>query len=157
MMTMLSNKQPMKYALYLGSAYKVQTEEDGNPRYYEDDDGNRIYHVTGEPKDFYGEPQEFDANFSEAGGEAEAQEYGLSTADYEGVIMYGKGAYPITIGALIWKDSEVEYDSKTNYYTKDLHELIEVHSPSRKSADFVVMKTPDSLNFTRLILEAINK
>lgn len=151
------NGQKMLYSLYLGSLYEVPTDGDGNPLYHQSDDGSRIYMTNGEPLDIYGTPVAFQANFSEAGGEAEAMEYGLSVGDYEGIIFYAKNAYPIKEGSIVWKDSEVEYEDEKKYYTKDMSTLIEVHTPKKESADFTVRKTPDSLNFTRAIVKAINK
>lgn len=147
----------MKYALYLGSVDVVSTDYNGNPQYYTDGEGNRIYIVTGEKRDIYGEVKDFEANISEAGGEAEATEYGLSVGDYEAIALFQKNSYPLTEGALVWRDSEVEYDGDNMYYTKDMQTLIEVRSPRKISADYTVRKVPSSLNFTRAILKAINK
>lgn len=147
----------MKYALYLGSVDVVATDYNGNPQYYTDGEGNRIYIVTGEKRDIYDTPVEFDANFSTSGGEAQEQEYGLDISQFDAVILFSLNAYPITEGTLIWKDSEVEYDGENMYFTKDMQTLIEVHSPVKTSADFVCKKVGDSLNYTRVNVSAINK
>ena len=157
MRTVRRNKQPMKYALYLGSVDIVATDYQGNPQSYTDDEGNKFYMVTGEKRDIYDTPVEFDANFSTSGGEAQEQEYGLDISQYDAVILYSLNAYPIVDGTLIWKDGEVKYDGDTMYYTKDMHTLIEVHSPVKTSADYVVKKVGNSLNYTRVNVSAINK
>lgn len=156
MRTVRRNKQPMKYALYLGSVDVVATDYNGMPQFYTDMDNNVFYIVTGEKKDVYGEPVEFDANFSTSGGEAQEQEYGLDISQYDGIALYSKSAYPIVEGALIWIKSEVEY-TDNGYYTQDMQSLIEVKSPVKTSADYVCKKVSDSLSFTKAIFTAINK
>ena len=157
MRTVRRNAQKMKYALYLGSVDVVSTDSNGNPHYHEDSEGNRIYIVTGEKRDIYDIPVEFDANFSTSGGEAQEQEYGLDISQFDAVLIYSLKAYPITEGTLIWKDSEVKYDGENMYFTNDMQTLIEVHSPVKTSADYVVKKVGDSLNYTRVNVSAINK
>lgn len=147
----------MKYSVYLGSVDVVSTDYNGNPQSYKSQDGNTYYITTGEKKDIYDTPKDFMANITEAGGEAEATEFGLSVSDYEAVALYDKNAYPLKEGTLVWKDSEAEYDGDSEYYTMDMRTLIDVHSPKKTSADYVVRKVSSSLNFTRAILKAINK
>lgn len=164
----------MYYALQIGEVpiyardndgniiYQSYTDSDGNEIFYLDDDGNKIPMDTGESMIIYGTPQEFDANIAESGGEAEAQTFGLSVADYEAVALYEKGAYPIVIGALVWRDSEpkCEYDHEVPFEIENADgERVTVYStvPEETSADYRVIKTPTSLNFTRAILKAIVK
>lgn len=156
MMTMLANKQPMKYALYLYNLDVVATDYNGNPQYYEDLDGERTYIVTGEKKSIFSEPVEFDANISFSGGEAQEQEYGLSIADFDAILLYSKDAYPLTEGTLVWTKSFVEYEEDA-YLTSDLHELIQARVVKQISADFICKKVADSLNYTKVNLTAINK
>lgn len=164
----------MYYALQVGEVpiyardndgniiYQSYTDSDGNEIFYLDDDGNKIPMDTGESMIIYGTPQEFDANVAETGGEAEAQTFGLSVADYEAVALYEKGAYPIVIGALVWRDSKpkCEYDHEVPFEIENADgEKVTVYStaPEETSADYRVIKTPTSLNFTRAILKAIVK
>lgn len=156
MRTVRRNAIPMKYSLYIGRVDIVETDSDGNPKFYKDRDGNITY-LTDEKREIYSTPMDFHANFSTSGGEAQDQEYGLDISDFDGVAIYQKQAYPITEGSIIWKDSEVEYDGENMYYTTDLHNLIEVHAPKKTSADYVCKKVDDSLNFTKAIFTAINK
>lgn len=162
MRTLRRNSQRMYYALQIGEVPIYNRDEEGNILYYEDDEGNKIPYETGETQIIYGTPQEFDANIAESGGEAEAQTFGLSVADYEAVALYEKGAYPIVIGALVWRDSEpkCEYDHEVPFEIENADgEKITVYStvPEETSADYRVIKTPTSLNFTRAILKAIVK
>lgn len=151
------NKQTMKYALYLGSVYVVQTDAKGNPQYYDDKNEGKIYMVTGEKKEIYSTPVEFRANFSMSGDEAQSQEYGLDISQYDGIAVYTIGEYPIKEGTIIWKDSEVEYEEGESYFTSDMKSLIEVQSPVKSSADYVCKKISDSLSYTRAIFTAIQK
>lgn len=174
MRTLRRNKQSMKYALQIGEVpiynrdkngeiiYESYEDSEGNVIYILDNDGNKMPQETGESKIIYGTPQEFDANIAESGGEAEAQTFGLSVADYEAVALYEKGAYPIVIGALVWRDSEpkCEYDHEVSFEIENADgEKITVYStvPIETSADYRVIKTPTSLSFTKAILKAMVK
>lgn len=158
MRTVRRNKQRMKYALYLGNLDIVQTDFDGNPEFYVNKEDQTIYMVTGEKKEVYSEPQNFDANFSTSGGEAQDQEYGLDISQYDGIAIFSKAAYPIVEGSIIWTKSHVEYDEEdSGYYTKDMKTLIESKSVKKESADYVCKKVDDSLNYTKAIFTAINK
>lgn len=174
MRTLRRNTQKMYYALQIGEVpiYNRDENEEIIYDYYEDSDGNIIYILDengekiplgdGSTKIIYGTPQEFDANIAESGGEAEAQTFGLSVADYEAVALYEKGAYPIVIGCLVWRDSEpkCEYDHEVPFEIENADgEKVTVYStvPEETSADYRVIKTPTSLNFTRAILKAIVK
>lgn len=168
MRTLRRNQQPLKYALQIGEFPKYQTDINGNIQYeilYTDDEGNEIPVLnengekiplyTGETEVVYGEPVDFDANISMSGGEAEAVEYGLSTADYEAVIVYNKGEVPIVEGTLIWFKSNVEYheNAEVDFGEKQTTGRF----PKSTSADYRVIKVSESLNFTKAILKAINK
>lgn len=162
MRTLRKNTQRMYYALQIGEVPIYNRDEEGNILYYEDGEGNKIPYETGETQIIYGTPQEFDANIAESGGEAEAQTFGLSVADYEAVALYEKSAYPIVIGALVWRDSEpkCEYDHEVPFEIEnDNGEKETVYStvPDEFSADFRVIKVISSLNFDKAILKAIVK
>lgn len=162
MRTLRKNSQSMYYALQIGEVPIYNRDEEGNILYYEDDDGNKIPYETGETQIIYGTPQEFDANIAESCGEAEAQTFGLSVADYEAVALYEKGAYPIVIGAIVWRDSEpkCEYDHEVPFEIENEDgEKITVYStvPEETSADYRVIKIARSLNFEKAILSAIVK
>ena len=108
---------------------------------YIDEDGNR--YPTGEPKNIYSEPIEFDGNIAMSGGEAEAQEFGLNLADYEAVLVVGKNTLPITETSLIWHDTEPTkgIDGNTDEY----------------SADYRIVKISPSLNFDKYVLRKVVK
>lgn len=131
MMMLNQNKQKMYYANLLD----VIQEE------YIDEDGNR--YPTGEPKNIYSEPIEFEGNIAMSGGEAEAQEFGLNLADYEAVLVVGKNTLPITETSLIWHDTEPTkgIDGNTDEY----------------SADYRIVKISPSLNFDKYVLRKVVK
>lgn len=155
------NQQSMKYSLQLGTATKYARDEEGNIQYYEDGEGNRYPLETGETEIIYSSPVEFLANLSEAGGEAEAQTYGLSVADYEAKILYSNGAVPLIEGALVWKKNspKCEYDQEVPFEIDVGGEKKTVYSnaPSEVSADYRVIRTSKSLSFTTALLKAVTK
>lgn len=157
MRTLRKNSQRMYYALQIGEVpipardndgniiYQSYTDSDGNEIFFLDENGNKKPYETGETQIIYGTPQEFDANIAESGGEAEAQTFGLSVADYEAVALYEKGVYPIVEGSLIWTKSEVGYKDTNN-------EIVDGNT-----ADYSVIKVSESLNFVKYVLKAVVK
>lgn len=157
MRTLLKNKQSMKYALQIGEVpiynrdengeiiYEYYEDSDGNIIYYKDENGNKIPSETGEYEIGYSEPVFFLSSLAMSGGEAEAQEFGLSTSDYNATLLCQKGAYPIVEGSLIWTKSEVGYKDTNN-------EIID-----HVSADYEVIKVSESLNFVKYVLKAVVK
>lgn len=159
MRTLNKNKQKMFFTQFLATGMRYDTDEEWNPMYYETDEGERIYTETSESMAYYSEPQEMKANIAESGGEAEAMEYGLSVADYEAVLVYECGKYPLREGSYIWlADTEVGYE----YNGKEVPVEIEgektmIKTPDVSTADYIVLKTPKSLNFQKAILKAVVK
>ena len=138
MMTLDINKQKMYYAILVDT---VQEE-------YIDEDGNR--YPTGEPKNIYSEPIEFYGNIAMSGGEAEAQEFGISTSDYEAVLLLSKGekdkegnVIALKETSLVWFETEPQKDEKG--YTDEF------------SADYRVIKPSPSLNTVRYVLKKVVK
>ena len=159
MMTLKKNKRKMYYSNFLTVAPGYVTDENGNLVVsYVTEDGIVIYEETGESVPIYSTPQEMYANISESGGEAEAQEYGLSVADYEAVLLFDKGKYPLKEGSLVWVDSPIEHEYGGTEIEIDVDgETVKTNAPTKASADFIVKKTPKSLNFTKAILGAVEK
>ena len=157
MRTLRKNKQSMKYALQIGEVPKYKRDENGeiiyenyedsygNIIYYEDENGNKITSETGEYEIGYSEPVSFLSSLAMSGGEAEAQEFGLSISDYNATLLCQKGAYPIVEGSLIWTKSEVGYKDTNN-------EIVD-----RNTADYSVIKVSESLNFVKYVLKAVVK
>lgn len=145
MMCLESNQQKMLYALQNRQMPVYETDDDGNILYYTDDDGNKYPIETGETDVGYEEPVEFFGNIAMSGGEAEAQEYGLSIADYGCVVICGKNATPIAEGSIIWHKSDVGYKDDEKTIVDAL------------TADYSVIKVSESLSFVKYILKAIVK
>lgn len=159
MRTLAKNKTQMRYAQYLTESPTYVLDEDGNRiEEYVTDDGNIVYAETGEPTSTYTTDEEMFANIAESGGEAEAQEYGLSVADYSAILVFDKGAYPIKEGSLIWVNSPVEYQCGGTEIEVDVDgAMVKTKAPVKTSADFIVIKIPQSLNYTKAILKAVEK
>lgn len=159
MRTLNKNKQKMFFAQFLATGMRYDTDDEWNPMYYETDEGERIYTETSESMAYYSEPQEMKANIAESGGEAEAKEFGLSVGDYEAVLVYSRGEYPLKEGSYIWlDDTEVgyEYNGKEVPVEVD-REIVMMKTPDVSTADYIVLKTPKSLNFQKAILKAVVK
>lgn len=82
--------------------------------YYEDEDGNIIPLDTGETKLVYGEPIEFKANISNKLNEIKWAEYGIDESTNYAQIVASKGSFPLKVGTIIWKKSEIGYEDVDN-------------------------------------------
>lgn len=146
MRTLRQNKQAMKYSIDYGEQPVYVLDENGNKIVeFVDEEGNEYYKETGSYENVISIPEDFYANIAMSGGEAEAQEYGLSVGDYNAVIVSTKRELPLALGALIWLNSPVEFEDIGN--TK----------PKETSADYKVIKVSESLNEVKYILKAIVK
>lgn len=159
MMTLESNKVEMHYASFLGISPEYVLDRDGNRIVeYISDEGDLVYKETGKNISVYSEAKEMQASISESGGDAQPQEYGLSIADYQAILLYGRNEYPIKEGDIIWVQSDIEYEHGGQEIEVEIDGESHVQKvPIKTSADYVVIKTPDSLNFTKAILKAVNK
>jgi hypothetical protein len=144
MRTAKRNKQKMYYSLLLGDTPVYETDEDGNIKYITVD-GNKIPVETGETEIGYSEPKECFMSLTMSGGETEDKAFGISISDYDATCIAPKNAYPIAEGTLIWHKSEIVF--------KDENKTI----PDSTSADYVVRKCSESLNFTKYVLQALDK
>ena len=135
MRTLNKNKQKMYYA--------NQDKEVPITETYYDDEGNAYELDTGETELVYGEPIEFDGNIAMSGGEAEAQEYGLSLSDYEAILVVSKNTLPLIETSRICHTSEPTKEDKG--YTDEY------------SADYRIVKISPSLNFDKYVLKKVVK
>ena len=135
MRTLNKNKQTLYYA--------NQDREVPITETYYDDEGNAYELDTGETELVYGEPIEFYGNIAMSGGEAEAQEYGLSLSDYEAILVVSKNTLPLTETSLIWHVTKPTkgIDGNTDEY----------------SADYRIVKISPSLNFDKYVLRKVVK
>lgn len=137
MRTLKKNKQKLKYASIVGNV-PIYTQ-------YTEADGTVILLETGEYEIGYSLPIDFEGNIAMSGGEAEAQEFGLSLADYNATVVVAKDIIKITEGSLIWFKSDVAY------------KYADQSQIDPKSADYEVIKVSESLNITKYVLKAIVK
>lgn len=152
MRTIRKNQAPLKYSIQIAETPEFETI------YYEDDDGNQYpidVKPTGKTDVVYSEPIDFMASISMSGGEAEAVEYGLSIESFSAVIVTEKSAVPLKEGALIWHTSEPQLKHIDGIEVNGV--VLDGDYPIKTSADFIVVSVRDSLNFTKVILDAVNK
>ena len=144
MRTLRRNKQEMKYSIKGEPQPIYELDENGNKIVeFVDDEGNVYYRETGSYTSGWSKPEVFYGNIAMSGGEAEAQEFGLSVADYNAVISASRNELPLILGAYIWQNSEVEYKDEDKTDVKET------------SADYQVIKVSESLNEVKYILKAI--
>lgn len=141
MRTLNKNKQKMHYAMFDKEVPVYETDENGEIL-YDEVDGERIPIETGDTMLGYGEPKEFFGNIAMSGGEMEAREFGLSSEDYNAIVLCGINEYPIKEGALIWHENEIGYE--------DVDETM----VDSDTADYIVIKVHKSLNTVKYILKA---
>lgn len=144
MMMLESNKQKMYYSLQTEEIPVYETDDDGNIIYI-DVDGESIPVSTGDTELGYSEPVEMFANISFGTTETTTQEFGVDVSDYDAIVVYGKGKYPLTETALIWFESEPKY--------KDYSETI----IDGDSADYKVVSVRNTLNEGKAILKHLAK
>ena len=135
------NKQAMKYALQGQTITFYEKDEDGNLKFYETEDGEKIYYTHEEIG--FSEPVDFRANISFDGGEAQNKEYGFNVADFDAVLLTDRGGYPFRKGDVIWLDSEPK---------KDENGLVD-----STSADFTIVGVKPSLYTVKYMLKAVVK
>ena len=148
MRTLRKNKQKLHYATPTGKKIPIYELDENGHRIvsYTDDEGNVYYVETGDSELTYNDPVEFSANIAMSGGEAEAQEFGLSIADYNAIIVADVGKFPIVNGTLIWHESPVKYKEI------DGETLLDA-----KSADYMVLKVSKSINAVKYVLTSVMK
>lgn len=135
------NKQAMKYALQGQTVTVYEKDEDGNLKFYETEDGEKICYTHEETG--FSEPVDFRANISFDGGEAQNKEYGFNVADFDAVLLTDRGDYPFKKGDVIWLDSEP---------TKGENGLVD-----STSADFTIVGVKPSLYSVKYMLKAVVK
>lgn len=136
-------KQPMYYANFCEKIPIYERDSEGNIIYREMPDGTSIPLTTGETKQGYAQPVEFFNSITATLTEDELKAFGgekMAIAK----MTYRKSEYPFMVGTLIWKQSEVKYDTEGNV--------------DPKSADYRVMGVLDEgRTFHRAIMEKNTK
>lgn len=104
------NKQRMMYSQHGQRITVYEKDDEGNIKYYEDADGNRIPLIADE-KIGYSEPKEFYANISNKLSEVLVKEFGIDDSSTYVQIVTDKGYLPLKAGDLVWKKSDVVFDA----------------------------------------------
>lgn len=135
-------KQPMMYSLMEGDVPIYKKDRDGNIVTTKVN-GEDIPVETGRTRKSYGEPVSFMGDIQDAGGEAEAEAFGLSVGSYDAVLFMVKGELPITETSRIWYYNQPKYRDDGTV--------------DEDSADYVVKKVPVGLDYMRYPLQRIVK
>lgn len=140
-MSLKKNRQKMLYARRGQKVTVYERDENGEPKFYETDDGEKIYFtktVIG-----FSEPVEFAANIAFSGGEARSMEYGFNSSDFDAIIVMDKGGIQFEKGDIIWFESTVSYKSDGQI--------------DETSADFTVVGVKPGLESIKYVLKAVVK
>lgn len=141
MRSLKKNQQKLFFSQFSETVTIYQRDEDGNIVYIEVD-GERIPVILGEVAG-YSEPKEFYANIAMSGGEAEAREYGVSTSDYEAVLVATDKSLPISETSRIWHTTEPKINADGTV--------------DGDSADYSVLAVKPSLNGMKYLLKKLPK
>lgn len=107
------NKQKMKYSRQGQRITIYEKEDDGSIKYYVDSEENKIPIIADE-KIGFSNPVEFFANISNKLSEVLVKEFGIDDSSTYVQIVTDKGYLPLKAGDVVWKRSEVLYDSDGN-------------------------------------------
>lgn len=141
MQSLKKNQQKLFFSQFSEAVTIYQRDEDGNIAYIEVD-GERIPVILGEVAG-YSEPKEFYANIAMSGGEAEAKEYGVSTSDYEAVLVLSDKTLGISETSRIWHITEPKINADGTV--------------DGDSADYSVLAVKPSLNGMKYLLKKLPK
>lgn len=142
MRTARNLKQKMKYALAGAEIPVYELDEYGNILYYEDADGNKFPLETGDTKQGYHAPVDFEASINNKLDEVLVKEFGIDDSTNYSQIVTAKGYLPLKVGSLIWKKSEVKYEDEEKTIV------------DKTSSDYTVMGIADEgLNFDLFLLQ----
>lgn len=142
MRSLNKNKQKLMYSLQVHKDNQYVYDEDGN-MVFEEVDGQVVPKTTS--SDGYTVPEKFFGNIHSSGGAAEAQNYGVSTADYDAVLYTQKNAIELTETSLVWFENEPKFtdEDKTTV--------------DPNSADYKVYRVPPCLDERVYLLKRVDK
>lgn len=140
MFTLESNKQKMYYSLYLGSVPIYEYDDDGNVKYTEVG-GQYVPVETGTKRIGYTVPAEFYANIAFGSNQTSDKEFGVDLSSYDASIIANANELPLDEKAIVWVESEPEYEDKKQEIVK------------AESADYDVVSVKPSLNAQKFLLK----
>lgn len=139
MRTLRKNTQMLRYVLFEEDVPVYETDDAGNV-IFDNIDGAEVARIL-EYRNGYRNVQTFAGNIGFAGGESEAEVFGISVDAYDSRLVLPNDKVPITETSLIFKESEPKYDTKGNL--------------KKSSADFRVVKIARGLTDTVYLLKRI--
>lgn len=116
----------MFYSLYSANLEQYVHDKDGNIVYIEVD-GELTPKKTGTKKAQYDTPIEFHASISSKLNEMHMKSWGVDQSSIYSEIVCKKGYLPLSIGSIIWRESEIEFEDK------------EKTIPKQTSSDYTVV------------------
>lgn len=127
MRTLRKNKQTMYYSLYSTST-EVFDEEGTSVRTIIDEQTGEVLPVSvGTLKSVYSRPVEFKASITSNLNKLHIEAYGVDQSAIYSEIIVPKGYVPLKIGAIIWRESPIQWEDET------------LRIPLQSSSDYTVM------------------
>lgn len=127
MRTLRKNKQKMYYSLYSTST-EVFDEEGTSVRTIVDEEtGEAIPVSVGTLKSVYGRPEKFKANITSNLNKLHIEAYGVDQSAIYSELIVPKNYIPLKIGAIIWRESPIEWEDEQRKI------------PKQSSSDYTVM------------------
>jgi len=121
-MRMLSkNKQQMYYSLFVNETEIYETDKDGNIIYTEVEEDGEIISIPvskGIDKPHYSEPLPFKSVISSQLNELQMRSWGVDQSAIYSQISVAKGYLPLKVGALVWRENDIEWEDETNKIPK---------------------------------------
>lgn len=121
------DKQVMYYSLFQNATDEYERDENGDIVYVEVD-GEQVPVEVGTKTPSYTKPIKFYSSISSNLNEMHIKSYGVDASSIYCELAVSKGYLPkLTIGSLIWRENEIEWEDKA-------HTI-----PKASSADYTVM------------------
>ena len=121
------DKQEMYYSLYASSTTEYERDENGDIVYVEID-GEQVPNEIGVKTYSYTTPIKFYSSISSKLNEMHIKSYGVDSSSIYCTLCVSKGYLPkLTIGSLIWRENEIEYEDNSKTI------------PKASSADYTVV------------------
>lgn len=109
------NKQNMFYSLYSGTVPVYEKDEEGFTLYIEVD-GEKVPVEAGTQEARYTMPVAFRANIDSELNEMHIKAWGVDQSSIYAEIVCQKGYLPLEVGAIIWRQSPIDYEDTDNQF-----------------------------------------
>ena len=128
MRTLKKNKQKMYYSLYSTSSEILDTDSAGDVRtIYDEEEGTSVPVSIGTLRSVYARPVMFHACITSNLNKFHIEAYGVNQSSIYSELVVPKGKVPLKIGAIIWRESEIQWEDE------------EQGVPLQSSSDYMVM------------------